>query len=92
LKGKKTMSKKIHVTEIKGISEGAWIWCLHCERCYKAGEYRVVKGLQMCPYDDCNGDTVLDAHAWEGIRSMHLDYPEVPERGKEYPMYPTKEL
>ena len=76
-----------HITEIKGIPEGEWTWCLHCERCYKAGEYRLIDDLQMCPYPDCDGDTVLDSWEWEQIKSAHSDYPEIPERDTVYAQY-----
>ena len=82
------MEKKIHVVEVKeGIKEGDWLWCLHCERVYKAGEFRDIKGLQMCPYDDCNGDTVLDAWKWERISEIHPEYLEIPNRETIYPLY-----
>lgn len=42
--------------------------------------------LQMCPYSDCDGDTVLDAWNWEDIRNRHPEYPEVPEYGCVYPL------
>lgn len=70
-----------------------WLWCLHCQRAYKWGEYRevqLVRGgftFQMCPYDDCDGDTVLDGVPWEAIRSNHSDYPEIPTRGQTYLLY-----
>lgn len=64
-----------------------YLWCLHCERTYKRGEFRLVNGLQMCPYEGCDGDTVLDAWDWAKVREMHPEYPEVPERGKVYPLY-----
>jgi hypothetical protein len=80
------MREKIDlVNAFIGYRRGQWIWCLHCQRCYKVGEYReVVLGrgqkkyltLQMCPYPGCDGDTVFDAHAWWKI--------EEPERGKIY--------
>jgi hypothetical protein len=79
--------KKIHIFEAKGINKGTWIWCLHCERCYQAGEYREIDNLQMCPYEDCDGDTVLDSWLWKEIQEKHPKYPEIPERNKEYPMY-----
>jgi len=79
--------KKAHILGVEGISEGDWIWCLHCERCYKAGEFDERDELQMCPYGDCDGDTMFDAFPWEKIRSGHPEYPKTPERGKNYPMY-----
>ena len=82
------MDKKIHVVEIKeGIKEGDWLWCLHCERVYQAGEYREQKKLQMCPYEGCNGDTVLDAWTWESLREIHPEYPKIPTRETLYPLY-----
>ncbi|MGD1083655.1 MAG: hypothetical protein ABSA47_02765 [Verrucomicrobiota bacterium] len=41
-----------------------WQWCLHCERCYPLGLVRIRDDLQMCPYEGCGGDTVLDACGW----------------------------
>jgi hypothetical protein len=75
------------ITKIKGIPEGSWVWCLHCERCYKAGEYRKESSMQLCPYPDCDGDTVMDSWAWERLREIHPDYPKEPERDKVYPLY-----
>jgi hypothetical protein len=95
------MAKSI-LTEERDWPEGMWIWCLHCERCYQVGEFRAVKpdrymvkmgftgDIEMCPYSDCNGDTLMDSWDWQAIREMHPEYPEVPERGKVYPMYSKK--
>lgn len=66
-----------------------FLWCLHCERAYNRGAYRKVDGLQMCPYDGCDGDTVIDAWDWERVRTGRgRDYPAVPEEGKVYPLNP----
>ena len=67
--------------------ESDYLWCLHCERTYKRGKFRKVDDLQMCPYEDCDGDTVLDAWDWESVREYHSAYPEIPEEGKVYPLY-----
>jgi len=79
------------ITKIKGIPEGEWVWCSHCERCYKAGEYRIEvqmrNELQMCPYPDCDGDTVMDAREWNQLCDIHPEYPKEPERDKLYPLY-----
>jgi len=73
---------------------GDWVWCLHCERCYQVGEFRLEVGeedgfgYQMCPYEGCDGATVGDGWAWEYVRECdHADYPELPERGEVYPLY-----
>jgi hypothetical protein len=78
---------KSHYSTTFGRSDGIWLWCLHCERAYKAGEYRQVEELQMCPYPNCDGTTVLDGWTWDAIREHHPDYPKEPERDKVYPLY-----
>jgi hypothetical protein len=70
--------------------KSVFFWCLHCERTYRRGECREIDGLQMCPYDGCDGDTFMDAWAWESIREANPGYPVIPEEGKVYPMYPEK--
>lgn len=82
---------KSHRSETFSGPEGIWLWCLHCERSYKDGEYREEDGYQMCPYPDCNGTTVLDGWTWEHIREIHPEYPEEPERDKVYPLYTKAE-
>lgn len=64
-----------------------YLWCLHCQRTYKRGEFRWVGKFQMCPYEDCDGSTVLDGVDWEEYRDHHSDYPRIPKRGERYPMY-----
>ena len=82
------MSKNIHGVEmIEGINEGDWLYCLHCERVYQAGEYLEDETLQMCPYKYCDGSTVLDAWKWERLREIHPEYTEIPRIGNLYPLY-----
>lgn len=73
------------------LPKGTTMWCMHCERTYPYGEYRTVimdmeEMLQMCPYEDCEGDAVMDAKEWDWVKEMHPDYPEVPEKGVVYPL------
>jgi hypothetical protein len=68
-----------------------FLWCLHCERTYNRGNYRKVGDLQMCPYPDCDGSTVMDGWDWEEVRDEHSDYPVVPKDGVRYPLYPDAE-
>ena len=75
--------KKIH----NGAKESVYLWCLHCERAYRRGECREVDGLQMCPYEGCNGDTVMDGWSWGSVREQHPDYPVIPAKGVLYPLY-----
>jgi hypothetical protein len=63
-----------------------FLWCLHCRRTYRRGEYRDVDGFQMCPYEGCDGSTVLDGIDWDRFREDYPEYPEVPERGEVYEM------
>lgn len=65
-----------------------YLWCLHCERTYKRGEWRQMGDLQICPYHDCDGDTVIDAWDWENVRDEHPQYPEIPTPKDVYPLYP----
>jgi len=81
---------KSHREETFGTPDGTWLWCLHCERAYKSGEYRELRGLQMCPYEGCDGSTVMDGWDWKDVRRANPAYPKEPERGKEYPLYPEK--
>lgn len=72
--------------KIDNLHEGSvFIWCLHCERTYVRGAYRKVHGLQMCPYPDCDGDTVFDAVPWGNIRGSRPEYPVIPIPGTRYP-------
>jgi len=61
-----------------------YLWCLHCERAYERGKWRTLRGFQMCPYLDCDGDAVIDALDWAAIRDEHPEYPERPKWGAVY--------
>jgi DNA-binding CsgD family transcriptional regulator len=87
-----------------GKPKGGYMWCLHCERTYEHGQFRVERVkpftvdhvryapvFDMCPYEGCTGDAVLDAWEWEFVREYHPEYPEVPEAGKVYALYPLPE-
>src|SRR5690349_6127090 len=77
-----------HREKTFGKTDSGFLWCLHCERTYEEGKWRTVKGMQMCPYADCNGDAVIDAWDWRKVREANPTYPERPESGKVYPLYP----
>ena len=81
------MAKNIQ-TKAFGRKVGSWVWCLHCERCCQVGECRKDQdGLELCPYPDCSGDTLVHSWPWQQIREIHPDYPEVPEKNNKYPMH-----
>jgi len=74
---------------ILGEKPGGFLWCLHCGRTYRWGEYRLIEGLQMCPYEGCDGDTVMDGWRWEEVREGNPDYPKTPKRGHVYELNRT---
>ena len=57
-------------------------WCLHCERTYQKSSK-----LKKCPYEDCDGSVLMDGWNWDELRTMHPNYPEIPEQNKVYPLY-----
>lgn len=75
-----SIASEFHVAEKVG---SGWLWCLHCGRAYQHGEFRLIDGLQMCPYRDCGGDALLDAWPWDDYKSQ-CDWPDLPARGKIY--------
>lgn len=70
------------------LPQGTFMWCLHCERTYLHGNYRTMMFgdflMQLCPYEDCGGDAVIDSIEWEDIREDHPEYPEYPTHGEMY--------
>lgn len=77
MKNKATRLHNPHVGSV-------YLWCLHCERTYLRGAFRKIRGLQMCPYNDCDGDTVFDAVPWGSIRSANPEYSVIPIPGSRY--------
>ncbi len=43
----------------------------------------------MCPYADCDGDTVTDAWEWSTLVEAN-GYPLTPVKGTVYPLYPRR--
>jgi hypothetical protein len=64
--------------------EEKWIWCQRCQRCYCEGEFRLIKGIKLCPYNGCMGLTVINGWPWSRIQKTHPDYPKTPERDAIY--------
>jgi hypothetical protein len=77
------MTKSIQ-TEAFGRSEGSWVLCIHCERAYQVGQFRLIDDLEYCPYPGCNGDTFFDSFEWEIVKKAHPEYPDVPDKEKVY--------
>lgn len=59
-----------------------YFWCVHCEKAFAKSEYLK---KNECPY--CHA-TPLDIWGWTYVRliseSYKVEYPEIPEIGKEY--------
>jgi hypothetical protein len=63
-----------------------WMWCQFCQKCFHHGEHRLVKGIQLCPYDECMGLIFINSWPWSRIQKIYPnDYPEIPERDVIYP-------
>jgi hypothetical protein len=82
--------------EWPGLQADTWVWCLHCERCFRFIESKLDdEGLLVCAYTpDCSG-SALDFWPWsqkDWDDRMHgqprpTQWPEEPEVGKVYPLY-----
>lgn len=71
----------------RGETEDTWLWCLHCERAYQIKDIRVLPHpilegltLDLCAYEDCDGDSVTDAWSWPPFANV----PNIPEKGVLY--------
>ncbi len=63
-----------------------WMWCKRCHRCYLDGEFRTVKGIKLCPYNNCLGLIEIDGWPWSRVLKGYAHvYPEIPERNVIYP-------
>ena len=62
------------------------LWCLHCEKTVYNPK-RLKGGWLECPH--C-GAGHYDLWGWDEVRRANPQYPENPEDGKRYPMYPLK--
>lgn len=73
---------------------GEWAWCLHCERVSLYAEWK--EHDFECPL--CGGGSALDCWSYTGMRlgggglgdAVHPEWPEVPVRGQELPLYPPR--
>lgn len=71
----------------EGSEFGEWVWCLHCERVSRRTAWEASD--LNCPREGCDGGA-LDAWRWETIREANPQYPQTPEDGGYYPMYPDR--
>jgi hypothetical protein len=89
---KSTIMSKSEREEMFGKTESGFLWCLHCERAYKDDEYRTEvnsegEKMEMCHYEGCNGDAVIDAWDWAEVKEGHPEYPDIPKKGVVYSLY-----
>lgn len=70
---------------LQNVMTEKWIWCQRCSRCYLDGEFRLSKGIKLCPYADCIGLIEIDGWPWLRIlKEYPKEYPPIPERGVVY--------
>lgn len=79
------MPKERYENPFLACQHGEYTWCLHCEHAFHSSEW--VKNNWECPNKECNGSP-LDAQDWDCIICYRPEYPEKPEMGKCYPLYP----
>lgn len=65
-----------------------WLWCPRCQRCFRATQWRRdLRGLPLCPYDDCSGSW-FKSLPWILIRRLDLALPPEPELDVLYSQLP----
>ncbi len=75
------------------VVQGTPMWCMQCEKTYPHGKFRTAfdsmgeELMQMCPYEDCDSDAVLNSKEWSWVIGYHPEYPEKPEEGVIYPLH-----
>lgn len=82
-----------------------WYWCFECQRCFSVSvpdDKLFVVGLKddtmvpdKCIYPGCTG-THYGFRIWDFVRKTvktlyQIEYPEIPERFKVYPLCPENE-
>jgi RNA polymerase subunit RPABC4/transcription elongation factor Spt4 len=70
-------NEKLYQVEI---SPQIYTWCLHCETVHASEKWQ-----DKCP--NCGAYEFTDGWHW-GKLVLFNGYPETPEEGKEYPLYP----
>ena len=68
--------------------EIGYLWCSSCERAYHSNDTRVKNGMEVCAYEDCDGDTILEAKDWGAVRNSRYPlFPEIPQTGQFYTIH-----
>lgn len=89
-----------HITTMFKIPKGIWVWCLHCSRCYRVGEYKLVGCFKFeckranpdsCTIDDCKHK--LQSCPYEDCDGTPIDaWPWKEHRGKSRPAVPKRNV
>lgn len=64
------------------------VWCMHCERAYQSHQHVRRNGRRECPYG-CGASVEASQWDWSELRRNHADYPEKPEPGVVYALFPA---
>ena len=63
------------------------LWCVLCERTYRAHQQRNDDGVFLCAYDGCDGGRLFEPWSWERVRQANPHYPQVPLEDVSYPYF-----
>ncbi len=71
----------------RSVCHAKWVWCMHCGEAHRRLAWE--ENDLDCPTPGCDG-MAFDAVPWAEVRKQNPDYPQVPEEGVCYPMYPPR--
>ena len=69
---------------LEPLSDGAWLWCVRCERASRLDDDSLFGGV-ACKYADCAGQAP-DLWQWENYRAWVGGAPPAPDAGARYPL------
>lgn len=78
---------KVRLDESDLDLDETWVWCLHCERCYKISCFRRDDDTALCFYEDCDGSLDADGWLWEIMREIHPEFPIRPKWDEVYRLF-----
>jgi hypothetical protein len=65
------------------------VWCMNCERAYQRHQHVLANGKRRCPYG-CGASVDASQWEWSDLRRNHAHYPEAPEPGVVYVLFPAR--
>ena len=63
------------------------LWCVVCERTFRAHQQRNDEGVFLCAYTGCEGGRLFEPWSWERVRAANPQYPEEPLEDVAYPYF-----